>query len=133
MSNSFSPPPLQRDFTVEVGGRQVVDPLWAKWLQDLWTSLNTVNSTLATGTGAVVHQTSPTLITPTLGVAQGTSLALTGDITTGDAAALHKTSVSMNNGAAAAVGTLNNAPAIGNPTKWIPINDNGVTRYIPTW
>lgn len=33
----------------------------------------------------------------------------------------------------AAAGTLLNAPVAGNPTKWIPINDNGVTRYIPVW
>jgi hypothetical protein len=26
-----------------------------------------------------------------------------------------------------------NAPAAGNPTKWIPIDDNGTTRYIPAW
>ena len=37
------------------------------------------------------------------------------------------------NGAGASAGTLTNAPAVGNPTKWIPINDNGTTRYIPAW
>ena len=37
------------------------------------------------------------------------------------------------NNAAAAVGTLTNAPAAGNPTKWIPINDNGTIRNIPAW
>jgi len=37
------------------------------------------------------------------------------------------------NGAAASLGTLTNAPAEGDPTKWIPINDNGTTRYIPAW
>lgn len=37
------------------------------------------------------------------------------------------------NGAAAATGTLTNAPTAGNPTKWIPISDNGTTRYIPAW
>jgi len=31
------------------------------------------------------------------------------------------------------VGTLTNAPAAGNPTKWIPIDDNGTTRFIPAW
>ena len=36
-------------------------------------------------------------------------------------------------GAAAAAGTLLNAPVAANPTKWIPINDNGTTRYIPAW
>lgn len=42
-------------------------------------------------------------------------------------------SVALTNGAAAQTGTLTNAPAAGNPTKWIPINDNGTTRYIPAW
>ena len=36
-------------------------------------------------------------------------------------------------GAGADTGTLTNAPAAGNPTKWIPIDDNGTTRYIPAW
>lgn len=36
-------------------------------------------------------------------------------------------------GAGAALGTLNNAPAAGDPTKWVEIDDNGVTRYIPAW
>jgi hypothetical protein len=43
------------------------------------------------------------------------------------------TSVALANGAAAAAGTLGNAPVAGNPTKWVPINDNGVVRYIPAW
>ena len=48
-------------------------------------------------------------------------------------AALVTTAAAMNNGAAAAAGTLTNAPVAGNPTKWIPIDDNGTTRYIPAW
>lgn len=43
------------------------------------------------------------------------------------------TRANLTNGAAAATGTLTNAPAAGNPTKWIPVNDNGTTRYIPAW
>ena len=35
--------------------------------------------------------------------------------------------------AGTATGTLTNAPAAGNPTKWITINDNGTLRRIPTW
>jgi hypothetical protein len=42
-------------------------------------------------------------------------------------------SQTLANGAAAAVGTLNNAPAAGNPTKWVSINDNGTVRQIPAW
>lgn len=43
------------------------------------------------------------------------------------------TNTALTNGAAAEAGTLTNAPAAGNPSKWIPINDNGTTRYIPAW
>lgn len=32
----------------------------------------------------------------------------------------------------ATLGTAN-APNAGNPTKWIPIDDDGTTRYIPAW
>lgn len=43
------------------------------------------------------------------------------------------TSSSITTGAGAGTGTLTNAPASTNPTKWIPINDNGTVRYIPAW
>ncbi len=76
--------------------------------------------------------TNKTLTAPVIGAATGTSLNLSGAITTGSTT-LHATSVALTNGAGAAAGTLSNAPTAGNPTKWIPINDNGVTRYIPTW
>lgn len=41
--------------------------------------------------------------------------------------------ITFTNGSGAAVGTLTNAPSAGNPTKWIPVSDNGTTRYIPAW
>lgn len=85
-----------------------------------------------TGTGLAVFNNSPTFVGPILGAATGTSLALTGGITTGTGT-LHTSSVALTNGAGAAAGTLGNAPAAGNPTKWIAINDNGTTRYIPAW
>lgn len=85
-----------------------------------------------TGTGNVVRDNTPTLITPAIGAATGTSLVLTGNITTGTGT-LHKTTTALTNGAGAAAGTLANAPAAGNPTKWVPIDDNGTIRYIPTW
>lgn len=61
-----------------------------------------------------------------------TGLNVVGSITTSDTR-LHTTSVALTNAAGAAVGTLNNAPVAGNPTKWIEINDNGTIRRIPTW
>jgi hypothetical protein len=56
----------------------------------------------------------------------------TGSLTIGSAT-LITTTVAFTNGAAALAGTLLNAPAAGNPSKWIPINDNGTTRFIPAW
>lgn len=85
-----------------------------------------------TGTGNLVRQTTPTLTTPVIGAATGTSVVLTGGITTGNTT-LHTTTTNLTNGAGAGAGTLTNAPAAGNPTKWLPVNDNGTTRYIPAW
>jgi len=51
----------------------------------------------------------------------------------GDGNLINVSGYAFTDGAAAALGTLTNAPAAGNPTKWIPINDNGTTRYIPAW
>jgi hypothetical protein len=41
--------------------------------------------------------------------------------------------VGQTNQAAAAVGTLNNAPAAGDPAIWVPIVVNGVNRSFPAW
>ena len=46
---------------------------------------------------------------------------------------LARSSVAYTNNAGAQVATLNNGPTAGNPTKWIPINDNGTIRNIPAW
>lgn len=43
------------------------------------------------------------------------------------------TRAAITSGAGSGAGTLTNAPAAGNPTAWIPISDNGTTRYIPAW
>lgn len=50
-----------------------------------------------------------------------------------NSAVMLRTYTAFSNGAGVAAGTLANAPVAGNPTKWIPINDNGTTRYIPAW
>jgi hypothetical protein len=57
----------------------------------------------------------------------------TGGITVGTAAQMLTSNTAFTNGAAAQVGTLLNAPAAGNPTKWIGVNDNGTLRYVPAW
>lgn len=61
-------------------------------------------------------------------------LTIAGTITQA-ATTLAKSSTSLTNAAEAQVATLTNAPVgcAGNPTKWVPIVDNGTTRYMPAW
>lgn len=68
----------------------------------------------------------------------GLSIGTTSDAGIGliyqnSASFLMRTKTSWNTGAGVGVGTLTNAPASTNPTKWIPVDDNGTTRYIPAW
>lgn len=56
-----------------------------------------------------------------------------GAISTSATDFMHITTGTLANGAAAQLATITNGPTAGNPTKWIPINDNGTTRYIPAW
>jgi len=63
----------------------------------------------------------------------GGGMTVQGQVTSSGGATLQATSAALTNGAGASVGTLANAPAAGNPTKWVGINDNGTIRYIPTW
>ena len=51
----------------------------------------------------------------------------------GIAVAAFTSTGTFTSGAGASLGTLSNAPSAGNPTSWIKIIDNGVTRYIPAW
>lgn len=39
----------------------------------------------------------------------------------------------FSNFAAGQVALMTNAPVAGNPTKWLAIDDSGVTRYVPVW
>lgn len=65
--------------------------------------------------------------------AQNALTVSAGVLTTLGGATFHTTSSALTNGSGAGAGTITNAPAAGNPTKWIGINDNGTTRYIPSW
>lgn len=57
----------------------------------------------------------------------------TGVLYTSAATFMIGTRTAYTNGAGGSLGTLTNAPAVGDPTKWIAIDDNGTTRYIPAW
>jgi Tfp pilus assembly protein PilN len=73
----------------------------------------------------------------TMGQQQADRVNITGGAVsanlTNNQTTLLSSSQSLTNGAAAAIATLLNSPVAGNPTKWVAINDNGTTRYIPTW
>lgn len=102
-------------------------------------TLGVVDSTSAASsiTGAVIIATTIGTTATSIGLGGG-NINAGGTITAGGgytsgSATLITTSVNLTNGAAAQAGTLLNAPAAGNPTKWIPLNDNGTTRYFPAW
>jgi hypothetical protein len=83
-------------------------------------------STSVIGNGALIARFVSTAQGP-----QG--LNVNGIVTVVGGASLITTSSAMNNGAGVSLGTLTNAPAAGNPTKWVPFDDNGTTRYFPSW
>ena len=67
----------------------------------------------------------------TLDTSQNATFA--GTITKIGGAFLLATSSALTAGATSNVPTLTSGPVTGNPTKWVAINDNGTTRYIPAW
>lgn len=98
----------------------------------LFTWANSTTITNAADTG--LSRISAALV----GIGNGTAADFSGGIkltnlTVNRAATFLSTSIALTNGAGAGAGTLTTAPAAGNPTKWIGIDDNGTTRYIPAW
>lgn len=68
----------------------------------------------------------------------GLGLATTSDpgaglIYTNSASFMLRTKTSLTGGGTTNVPTLTAGPVNGNPTKWLPYDDNGTTRYIPAW
>lgn len=94
------------------------------------------NNGIAIGNGASVSGLDEIMIGRNSGnnIHMDTSgnLIVPGQFQTGNGTFL-KSNTPLSDGSAANTATLTNAPAVGNPTKWIPINDNGTTRYIPVW
>lgn len=66
-------------------------------------------------------------------VAPAFTLDVLGSIGQKEAAFLIHTSVALTAGSTANVPTLLSGPVTGDPTKWIAIDDNGTTRYVPSW
>lgn len=74
-----------------------------------------------------------TLLNVNDGIQQIIAAAANGFRIDNDPAFLIHTGTTLTDGAGASLGTLTNAPAAGDPTKWIAIDDNGTTRHIPAW
>ena len=72
-------------------------------------------------------------LSTTFTVGASNLLTLNGGLQTTGATFALQTATTLTDNAAAQVATMTNGPTAGNPTKWIAINDNGVTRYIPAW
>lgn len=75
-----------------------------------------------------------TVTLPTLAALTVTALSTgTSGITLGDSTYMLRSSVALPTVSGSSTPTLGAAGPAGTPTKWIPINDNGTTRYIPAW
>lgn len=52
---------------------------------------------------------------------------------TSDPAFLIRAAMALTGGGTGNIPTLTSGPVTGNPTKWLPIDDAGTTRYVPAW
>lgn len=92
--------------------------------------------TTPTGTSAAAEALR---IQPSGGVSIGTTAdagigsLLVAELFSNDATFLVRTKTTLTNAAAANIATITNGPAVGNPTKWFGIDDNGTTRFVPAW
>ena len=108
-----------------VSGVQV--PATGKW----FTQSRLIQTSPADGQITWSNWAATNSVTATVGASN--LLTLNGGLRTTGATFIAQSATTMTDGAAAAMGTLTNAPSAGNPTKWIGVNDNGVTRWVPCW
>ncbi len=94
----------------------------------LWNSTSNIFGTLDTG----LTRASAGLVQITNGSSGNGSLQVQ-DVYTSNASFALRSKATITSGAGTSTGTLTNAPSSGNPTKWLPYDDNGTTRYIPAW
>jgi hypothetical protein len=99
----------------------------------------TLIGSLPTGTGTsgdIIFQTG---VKTGSGTTQGTAttaLTLKGEtqlVYTNSATQILGSETTITGGGTSNVPTLTSGPVTGNPTKWMPYDDNGTTRYIPAW
>lgn len=107
-----------------------------QFLTTFGSSATAVSFGTVTGTGMWGGSTTlnfSTNGTNAIAISSTQNVTFTGTITKPGGASLIITSTALTDGAGAGAGTITNAPSAGNPTKWIGINDNGTTRYVPAW
>lgn len=123
----FTPPPTYADPVIkdDKTGKFVFNPIWLKWFVDQAAFISSNGGT----TGTISHESLADLEGGALNDHQHLKTSELDDLHAG----LLRAIVAVTDGAGVSAGTLNNAPFAGNPTKWIPFNDNGTVRYIPTW
>ena len=149
---TFQPAPTWAPVIVvnQTTGSAEFNPIWLNWFLNL---VQVLSESGAGGGGGIQHNSLTGLQGGSasqyyhLTSAQATSLAsllagtaaITGttilastELRIADTKLLRST-VALANGAAGFVGTLNNAPVAGDPTKWASLNDNGTVRFIPLW
>lgn len=120
--------------TIQAFGAEAVDDSTAATIVGASGAAGSIRFAASEAFTSTGHGTSLSFLTAPIGsVTQATRLTIDENGLTISATTLMRTSVALTDGAAAQVGTLTNAPTAGNPTKWVPINDNGTTRYIPAW
>ena len=90
-----------------------------------------ISAATTTGSGStVVLATSPTLVTPVIGIATGTSLAVSGTLTTGAAAGT--TGALLLKGTTSGTVTLSVADAAGTWTMKLPTTDGDASQFLQT-
>jgi hypothetical protein len=102
----------------------LIDPVNNKQLDIA--SINGVNSLAGAGFSRL-------LVGATADNGTGKTMQVNGGISTNDATAILRSQVAMNNGAGVSIGTLLNAPTAGDPTVWVPFDNNGTIVYFPGW
>ena len=92
-----------------------------------------VSTDTAMGTGAIIPQGSNNSQCVNIQTDGQSDIWIVPAVVPGSGVAAITATIALSNGASSGVGTLTNAPASSNPTKWIQINDGGTIRYIPAW
>jgi hypothetical protein len=100
------------------------------------TTINGSRSTGAGTSGDIIFQTGGTGAGATAQNALVAALTIKGAtqlVYTNSATQILGSKTTITGGSTGNVPTLSAGPVTGNPTKWLPYDDNGTTRYIPAW